>query len=420
MKMMQSLNDHDRLKGFTCERKRVNVSGDAARNLKLKFFGPLFGDFQGDLIDIAEYFGSENLSDAKKVRYVQLKHSTRHSDDVWQPSGLEHTITGFADRFRAVREYDFELELVFVSNRPINPKVLKAVEDAAFGRVSSQPAEHKKLQDFTGLNNSEFREFCSKFKLLGDQPNLWEQRGLFFDELCQFLPGADSEAGVELKELIARKAGSDGRMKRSIRRADILRTLKTQEDLLYPAPRQMKMPESAIVREGISDILERINRAGNRPVLLHAAGGVGKSVATLQLASSIPDHSKAIVYDCFGNGDYRNRSKSRHRAKEGLVQISNEIAGLALCNPLVPALYNDSKDFLRTCLSRLKQAAQELQKQSADALLYVFVDAADNAEMVAKDFREEPSFIRDLLRESIPDGTKKGVKRTKKGGKRLN
>ena len=53
-----------------------------------------------ELIDIAEYFGSEDIEQARLVRYMQLKHSTLHANDPWTASGIEKTIKGFAKRYK--------------------------------------------------------------------------------------------------------------------------------------------------------------------------------------------------------------------------------------------------------------------------------------------------------------------------------
>src|SRR5260370_35821189 len=65
--------------------------------------GPSPGEFASapvvdageEVIDIAEYFGSEDISKACLVRYMQLKHSTLHATEPWTASGLEKTIVGF-------------------------------------------------------------------------------------------------------------------------------------------------------------------------------------------------------------------------------------------------------------------------------------------------------------------------------------
>ena len=53
-------------------------------------------DDRDEVIDVAEYYGSEELLDAREVRYVQLKHSTLKPEVPWPPSGLRQTIVAFA------------------------------------------------------------------------------------------------------------------------------------------------------------------------------------------------------------------------------------------------------------------------------------------------------------------------------------
>ena len=55
-----------------------------------------------ELIDIAEYYGSNELATATTGRYMQLKHSTLHSGTPFPPSGLQKTIEGFATRYKAL------------------------------------------------------------------------------------------------------------------------------------------------------------------------------------------------------------------------------------------------------------------------------------------------------------------------------
>src|SRR5438270_11898730 len=55
-----------------------------------------------EVIDIAEYFGSEDFQKARLVRYMQLKHSTLHATEPWSASGLENTVKGFVKRYQAL------------------------------------------------------------------------------------------------------------------------------------------------------------------------------------------------------------------------------------------------------------------------------------------------------------------------------
>jgi hypothetical protein len=49
-----------------------------------------------EIIDIAEYYGDQNFSDASAVWYMQLKHSTLRIDEPRQPSELELTLAKFS------------------------------------------------------------------------------------------------------------------------------------------------------------------------------------------------------------------------------------------------------------------------------------------------------------------------------------
>jgi hypothetical protein len=158
----------------------------------------------------------------------------------------------------------------------------------------------------------------------------------------------------------------------------------------------------SITREQHEYLLNHILEATG-PVIIHAGGGVGKTVTSLQLAESLPAGSIGIVYDCFGSGKYRNRSEPRHRHRDALIQIANEVASQGLCKTLIPRSTDLDDAILRAFLARLRMAATALRKTNKNAVLAVLIDAADNAEMAAKEF-SEPCFAHQLLREKVPDG----------------
>ncbi len=90
-----------------------------------------------ELIDVGEYYGSENLEHAILIRYIQLKHSTVRTDKAWMPSELKKTIKGFAGRYKALHQLfstidlNGKLEFCFISNRPISTNFFEAVCDEA-------------------------------------------------------------------------------------------------------------------------------------------------------------------------------------------------------------------------------------------------------------------------------------------------
>lgn len=170
---------------------------------------------------------------------------------------------------------------------------------------------------------------------------------------------------------------------------------------LFPAPPRFEDLDNVIEREQHNDLVSSI-LAASAPIIIHASGGVGKSVVARQLADSLPVGSLGIVYDCFGAGGYRIRSESRHHHNNALVQIANEIASRGFCNILVPH-NTDLSALMRAFVERLRTAVTSLRKANAKAILMIMIDAADNAEMAAQDFGGG-CFAHELLRENIPDG----------------
>ncbi|RWL80907.1 MAG: NACHT domain-containing protein [Mesorhizobium sp.] len=364
-----------------------------------------------EVIDVAEYFGDSDFKRATLVRYIQLKHSTEAPNTPWPASGLENTISGFAKRYKAILAASAKsgkhpvLEFLFVSNRPISPAVIEAVRNAAKG-LPVKPVDLKKLEGFTGLTGAELQAFCKLLKLEGKHDALWDQRNILFQDVSQYLPDADVDAPTQLKELVTRKALSEAESNPSIQRMDVLRALKADEERLYPAPCLIEQLNDAVPREQEGELIKAIVEAGNRPVIVHAEGGIGKSIFATRIGSGLPAGSVSILYDCFGNGQYRSATRYRHRHKDALVQIVNELAGKSLCHLLIPTSNAGATDYLKAFIFRLKQAVGLLRAENPQALLCIIVDAADNAQMAAEEIGEARSFIRDLLREKIPDGVR--------------
>ena len=362
-----------------------------------------------DQIDMGEYYGSEDIVRARLVRYIQLKHSTQNSTLAWPPSGLEKTIRGFANRYQELENrfgasaLNGRFEFCFISNRPIDSSLIEAVEDAGSGGSNRHPNVLRKLEDFTSLNGERLLSFSKLLRLEGGHEDYWLQRADLGRATNGYLPGNDVDAPVQLKELVTRKALSEGASNPSITKMDVLRALGTIEDDVFPAPSRIASAEDAVPRSQEAELVAKIINT-RTPVILHAEGGVGKSVLSQRIRLHLPEYSVAVVYDCFGNGEYRRPGSPRHRHKDALVQVVNELAGLELCDPLIPASNADKSDYLRAFAHRLKQSIVAVRVKNREALLCIIVDAADNAEMAANEFEGGHSFARDLLREPLPEG----------------
>lgn len=362
-----------------------------------------------ELIDVGLYYGSETRDEARFVRYIQLKHSTRRTREPFTASGLKKTIKGFAERYGKLLELfsaddvaqRFRFE--FTTNRPIDARVKETLEDLASGSATRHPDLSRSVVDYTGLGGETAAQFFRLFVAEGGEDDLWAQRNLLHQNLRDYLPEADHDAPVQLKELVTRKATTEFESDPAIRQHDVLRALKTTEDRLQPARCLIPDASDTLPREQEPEILQTV-LAAKGPIVIHADGGVGKSVLAARLYASMPSGSQAILYDCFGDGLYRNSLHFRHRHSDALVQIANELAALGLCHPLIPTAHADAKQYMRAFMGRVSQAVGLLRARNPEAVLCLIIDAADNAEMAAEEMREPASFVRDLIRTALPDG----------------
>lgn len=364
-----------------------------------------------EVIDVGLYYGSEDVTAATSIRYVQLKHSSRQAYTPWTASGLRGTIEGFAGRFKKLEAslglgvLAKTVRFVFLTNRPMDGAVLEALADIASGSTVPRHREiDELLKRYAASAGSNAQSFFAAFSVEAGEPDLWEQRNLLSQDLSAYLSQPDTEAALQLKELVIRRATDEGRKDRSVRLYDVLRALHVTEVDLLPAPSLISEPKQVLPRAQQADILAALLTA-QRPVVIHADGGVGKSTLSAYLARAMPAGSVAVLYDCFGDGTYRQALKYRHRYRDALVQIANELSGQQLCLPLIPSGGTDPKQFMQAFISRLKQAMDLLRARTPQASLCIIVDAADNAYMAAQEIGER-AFVHDLINTDMPDGVR--------------
>lgn len=368
----------------------------------------LIGD---EIIDVGLYYGSQAPASASAVRYVQLKHSTRRAGLSWVPGDLEKTLAAYGARYRSrFKQYPAafkagRIRFQFVSNRRFSKPILTSVYQLAKGITLTHADTAASLVRFTGLKGKQVQAFFSLLDLDGCAPDVWNQRNFLSEELRGYLPDADADGPIQLKELVTRKATSEFEINPVILRADVLRALKASEADLFPAPSRIPSPEGTIARRQERALLGVI-RGAPAPIVIHADGGVGKSMLSARLVERMPKGSMAVLYDCYGVGLYRNALDFRHRHQDGLVQIANEMASRGWCHPLIPTVRADAKAYMRAFTHRLEQAARYVRALNPNGVICVIVDAADNAETAAREQGDPGSFVRDLIRMPIPEGVR--------------
>lgn len=362
------------------------------------------------VIDVSEYFTSEEIAKATKIHYYQLKHSTKQLDTHWTLSGLQRTLTGFADRFKQhltcldADKVKHTFTFQFITNRSISTKITDTVEDLSKGSKPRYKDIARKIRIACNLSESELSDFCQILKLEGNHPCYLQQRLHLQRETYSYLPGPDTEAPKSLFDMVSLKATSINQSDPCVRKMDVLEALNVSPKDLQPAANLIEIPESVLVREQGTEIATLIEST-NLPVIVHASGGVGKSILSKQLASHFGESSVVIVYDCYGNGDYRRKFWERHRSSTAFVQISNELSARGLCDPLIPSTRSDNYAYLKAFHSRLEQTISSLKNAARSSQVVIIIDAADSAEIAARE-AGEISFARDLIRHTAPCGAK--------------
>jgi hypothetical protein len=159
-------------------------------------------------------------------------------------------------------------------------------------------------------------------------------------------------------------------------------------------PKDLLPCEAALVdvgkileREQLREVMTRI-RSTSTPLLIHATGGVGKTVFMDSLASKIVSDHEVVFFDCFGGGAYRSPEDARHLPRKGLIHIANTLAFRGLCDPMLP----DSPDvhtLLSTFRRRLTQCLNTISRMMPGRKLAIFIDAIDNAAFAAGQASED-------------------------------
>ncbi len=356
------------------------------------------------VIDMSEYYAKDK-NGIENIKYFQLKHTTVHKNDPFNLSDLKKTIIGFANRYKEhiTRGTDTNsLHFCLVSNRPIAD---------AFKVNLNKIIENKKcdtrflstINNYTGMKDEELVRFLERMEFIVGEGDYSDQMRFLHLEVANLVVGTGEHPQIDsLTGLISDKAlpHSEG-VKGVILREDILKRFGcTSLSDLFPAPVEYENDVKIVPMEQHKKLVENILESQN-PAIIHAAGGVGKSIFAREIQRYLNNDSVAIIYDCFGAGKYRNRSRQRHRYRDALVQINNELAQKGLCDPIFALTSALEDEILRRFKERLQTALSNLKCINQYAKIFLIIDAADNAEMAAEEFGD-PCFAHELLREDLP------------------
>ena len=372
-----------------------------------------------EIADIALYFGpSPSFEHCTRNTITQFKYSIANEDKHFRASNAKKTITKFAKTYsdyknrygaQAVSE---RLDFQIITNQPIYKPLIEAVEAIAKGGTGTREIKRQADQFIAAadLKGKPLAEFASKVSFKGPTGSLKAIKEQLENLLVDWSSTYDSIAHArlgQLKNLVREKAGCAGTNQNLITLEDILNALKVSVvDDLLPCKPQIIDVGTVLERENFSEVLEQINSA-TRPVLVHGAGGVGKTVFMTSLERRLKETSEVVYFDCFGGGAYRSLEDARHLPKQGFIHIANTLAFRGLCDPMLPET-SDQQMLMRTFRRRLGQCVDTISRVTPGRMLVILIDAIDNAEIVARQ-RSEDAFPVRLL-ESLDTKSIDGVK----------
>lgn len=353
-----------------------------------------------EVADLTFYYGRRpNFKDATRTTFAQFKYSIADQNKDFRAFNAKKTVEKFGATYRLFkRKYgakavEVKLDFQLITNQPISDSLLQAIEATATGTSTSGDVrgQAEQFKEASGLSGKPLAAFARKLKIIGRSGSLPQTK----DELASLLvdwsatndPIAAARLG-KLRELVRDKAGYAGTDRNLIRRTDVLSALQIGDpkDLL-PCEAALVDVGQVLEREQLHEAIARIGRKST-PLLIHATGGVGKTVFMDSLASQISTDYEVVFFDCFGGGSYRSPEDARHLPKKGLIHIANTLAFRGLCDPMLP----DSPDvhtLLSTFRRRLTQCMHTISRMIPGRKLVIFIDAIDNAVFAAGQASED-------------------------------
>ncbi|MEM6484646.1 MAG: ATP-binding protein [Pseudomonadota bacterium] len=364
-----------------------------------------------EVADITVYYGSEtSFQHAKSIEIIQFKHAGARDGNEFYASDTRKTMEKFAVTFKeyngrfSPRTIDKKLRFELLTNRRLSDSLVKALSALAVGDVVSGDVKRQAttLKGYTGLEGDELKRFFRLCRVTGSTLNLTQTKQRLSNQIVDWSVSDYTKATASmgnLSRLVRDKAGGVGAGGHHIiKRADILSVFDVSDPLeLVPCTPALVKVEQVIERAQHAEALALLVTAGS-PLIVHAEGGIGKTVFLESLAKDIERTHHVVFFDCFGGGAYRKREDSRHLPRFGLLHIVNTLAFEGLCDPIIPGS-NDTVTLLRTFRRRIQQCVTSLRRTKPDRQLILFIDALDNARGQA-DLRREESFP-ELLLESF-------------------
>ncbi|MBV8470922.1 MAG: hypothetical protein JOY60_13810 [Burkholderiaceae bacterium] len=347
-----------------------------------------------EIADLVRYHGATDVARAHRVTVVQFKYSIASADTAVRAADLASTLAKFAvtdAELRATHGDDHVLAVVryeFATNRPIHENLGKAISAVVAGTQEAGDVARQVGQIAQALKDYPHpsADLLRRLELVGSKGSLTEAERAISTTLAAWSEPGDPDAEkrlLKLRNLIRIKAGPGSETDKRVDRVAVLAELEVEhEDRLYPTPDAFPEVEVVIQRDVLGGIATLAREVGF-PLVVHAAGGMGKTVLMQGLADRLRADGPVVLFDGFGAGRWRDPADGRHLPERTLVHLANLMAGQGLCDILLPLA--DVTGLLRAFRRRLAQSVETARRSRSDACVSLVLDAIDHAGLAAQD-----------------------------------
>lgn len=344
-----------------------------------------------EVADIVRYRGGRTSVAANRVETVQFKYSVAAAGRPMRASETAKTVRKFAAADRDMRvnapgtppKGHFEL----ITNRPIDPDTLTALAalreaDAVEGRVADHASQ---LREAIGLQNEELTSFAKRLSFTGSGGSLGEIEHSNLRTMASWAGATDNLSRARLsnlRTLVRDRAGSRGQGDNVIGRVDVLGALDlAHENDLFPVRAAFPPIDTPITRPILEDLVAAVF-AAPKALLVHATGGVGKTVLMQAAASKLSADHCVLLFDGFGAGMWREPSDGRHLPRKALPHLGNLLAAEGLCDILLQSSFVE--DSLSAFRARLIAAVAAVRAFLPGSSIVLVLDAIDHCGMQAE------------------------------------
>ena len=345
-----------------------------------------------EIADVVRYHGASSVDRASRVEVVQFKYSIADADTPIRAADITKTLTKFgsADADFRGKHGDALVDRVvcydFATNRPIHRNLLAAVMALRTGAATEGEIARQAEQITAAMRSAaiEVGPFLGRLNLSGGRGSLKQADRAVQQTLAAWGEASDPESEkrlLKLRSLIRSKVGSEGEGNNLVDRVAVLAELDVDhESTLYPTPDAFPPIAHVVTRAVVEDVVSTI-RADPLPLIVHGAGGMGKTVLMQAVAERLRASAHVITFDGFGAGKWRDPADGRHRPERTLVHLANLLAGQGLCDILLPT--SDETGLMRAFRRRLAQSVDTVRQVTDEQGIVLILDAIDHAAIQA-------------------------------------